>query len=70
MLGSSLYLVGKECPSGEYVKDASSCGMCKRLIINSGIERVIIRLDKFNFKVIQVSQWIENDDSLEGFFGY
>ena len=30
MLGSTLYLVGKECDSGEYVASASSCPMCKR----------------------------------------
>ena len=35
MLGATLYLVGKEADSGEYVKNTCSCAMCKRLIINA-----------------------------------
>ena len=46
MLGSTLYLVGIECDTGEYVENASSCSMCKRLIINAGIQNVIIRDNK------------------------
>ena len=70
MLGATMYLVGKEVATGEYVKNANSCAMCKRAIINSGIETVIVRDDKENYRVIPVSQWIENDESLEGTFGY
>lgn len=43
MLGSTLYLVGIECDTGEYVENANSCSMCKRMIINAGIAHVIIR---------------------------
>lgn len=70
MLGAELYLVGTEVSSGEYVKNSSSCSMCKRMIINSGIERVIIRLDKDEYKCIDVDEWIQNDESLEGTMGY
>jgi dCMP deaminase len=44
--------------------------MCKRLIINAGIEQVFIRDSKNEFRRIAVSDWIENDESLEGKFGY
>mgnify|MGYP002763979881 FL=1 len=70
MIGGTMYLVGKDFHTGEIVENASSCAMCKRMIINSGIERVIVRLTPDEFKVIPVSEWIENDDSLEGKFGY
>lgn len=70
MIGSSLYLTGIEVDTGEYIKNASSCSMCKRMIINAGIEYVYIRDDKINFRKISVSDWIENDESLEGIFGY
>mgnify|MGYP002508221082 FL=1 len=43
MLGATLFLVGFELPKMEYIKNANSCSMCKRQIINAGIERVIIR---------------------------
>ena len=69
MIGATLYLVGKE-PDGSYVPDASSCSMCKRLIINAGIERVIIRRDADNFVEVSVQDWIDNDESLLGTFGY
>ena len=44
--------------------------MCKRQIINAGIETVIIRDTKDEFRVIPVQSWIEDDDSLSGKFGY
>ena len=70
MIGSVLYLVGKEYETGELVSNATSCALCKRMIINAGIEKVIVRNDRDNFTVINISDWIENDDSLEGVFGY
>jgi dCMP deaminase len=44
--------------------------MCKRVIINAGIETVIIRDDKENYRIVSVSDWIEDDDSLSGQMGY
>lgn len=70
MIGSVLYLVGKEYNSGNYVEDASSCAMCKRLIINSGIDRVVIRVNKRQIKIVYVHDWIINDDSVTAFGGY
>ena len=43
-LGSTLYLAGREAKTGELLHDATSCSMCRRLIINAGIERVVICL--------------------------
>ena len=63
MIGATLYLVGKE-NNGEYVKNANSCAMCKRLIINAGIEWVVIRNNKTEFTSIHVREWIYNDDTL------
>ncbi|WP_055669387.1 dCMP deaminase family protein [Desnuesiella massiliensis] len=70
MIGATLYLVGRDAKTRELVSDANSCAMCKRLIINSGILRVIIRDTKDSYRVMEVSYWIENDDSLKEEFGY
>ena len=70
MLGATLYLAGKDAKTGEYVENASSCSMCKRQIINAGITQVIIRLTKTEYTVVQVADWIANDESLLGTFGY
>ena len=70
MLGSILYLVGKDVKTGNYVENASACSMCKRMIINAGIEKVVIRNSKEHFTVIDVKDWIINDESVQGVFGY
>lgn len=70
MLGAAMYLVGREQKTGEYVVNSSACSLCKRFIINSGIEKVIIRDTKNDYRVVDVNEWIENDDSLEGNGGY
>ncbi len=70
MLGSTLYLVGREVNTGEYVKNTCSCSMCKRLIINAGISYVVVRIDKTNFRIIDVNDWVKEDESLIGKKGY
>lgn len=64
MLGATLYLA---CINGEktaLMSGTNSCSMCKRAIINSGIKEVIIRDTKDEYRIIDVNEWIENDDSL------
>ena len=70
MIGSTLYLSGREVDSNEIIKNSSCCSMCKRMVINAGIEKVIVRDSDTEYRVINVSDWIENDDSLTGKFGY
>ncbi|MBQ2765957.1 MAG: cytidine/deoxycytidylate deaminase family protein [Clostridia bacterium] len=70
MLGATLYMACVDGKTGELVCDTCSCMMCKRLVINAGIEKVIIRTGKEDFKIVDVSSWIEDDDSLSGKFGY
>lgn len=71
MIGASLYLVGRDARTNEIVPNASSCAMCKRLIINAGIEKVFVRNTTDSFTIIDVAkEWIENDDSLSNITGY
>ena len=44
--------------------------MCKRQVINAGIETVVVRDTKDEYRIIRVSDWIEDDDSLSSRFGY
>ncbi len=69
-LGSSMYLVGKNADDGSYIANANSCAMCKKMIINAGIETIYIRDTKTEYRKISVSDWIENDDSLTESMGY
>lgn len=70
MIGACLYLVGKEVSSGELIKNAAPCSLCKRFIINAGIAKVVIRDTKKQYREVLVSEWIENDDSLTNNEGY
>lgn len=70
MIGSTLYLVGKNASDGSFVQMASSCSMCKRQVINAGIENVVIRDTKTEYRLIPVQVWVDEDDSLECDCGY
>lgn len=63
-LGATLYLAGREAKNGELLHDATSCSMCRRLIINAGIDRVVIRNTETDYAVVHVEDWIREDDSL------
>ncbi len=70
-IGATLYLVGYEVETGEYVENANSCSMCKRMIINAGIKNVIIRNTKEEYTVVDVdAEWVSVDDSLGDHSGY
>lgn len=70
MIGSSLYLAGIEVSTGGLIKNSCSCSMCKRLIINAGIETVFIRDTRDAYRKIPVARWVDDDDSLRGDYGY
>lgn len=70
MIGSTLYLVGKNVLDDSYVEKARPCALCKRMIINAGIARVVVRNNKHEFESIMVSSFVDDDDSLSGVLGY
>ena len=70
MLDATLYLSGREVSTNEYIKNSNSCSMCKRLIINAGIKKVVVRDSATEFREIDVQDWIDNDESLAGAKGY
>ena len=66
MIGGTMYLVGRDAKTDEVLPDTTSCSMCRRLIINAGIERVVTRIAGGKVVVTPVQQWIDEDDSLIG----
>ena len=70
MLGATLYMTCVNPKDGSIYSGTCSCMMCKRQIINAGIDTVVVRDTKEEFRVIPVQSWIEDDDSLSGQFGY
>ena len=70
MLGATLYMACVDPKSGELVGDVTSCMMCKRMVINAGIAKVVLRDTKDEYRIVDVQEWIDDDDSLSGKFGY
>jgi dCMP deaminase len=65
ILGATLYMVCKDPKTGRLIPGSTSCSMCRRLIINAGISKVVIRDDPTDYRVVDVArEWIDEDDSL------
>lgn len=69
MLGATLFLCGEEA-DGTLVENSCCCSMCKRMVINAGIAKVIVRTTPDEYTTYIVNDWIENDESLDGVLGY
>ncbi len=65
MLGATMYLVGRDAETGALLTDTTSCAMCRRHIINAGIERVIARVGKGRSTTTLVQEWIDQDDTID-----
>ena len=63
MVGGTLYLAGKDALTGEILSDATSCAMCRRMIINAGLEKVVIRTGPARYTAVEVAAWLREDDS-------
>ena len=64
MAGGTIYLEGRNAATRELLNDATSCLMCRRMIINAGLDRVVIRRTETEFEVVPVEAWIAEDDLL------
>lgn len=63
-LDSTLYMTCVDPNTKELIAHSTSCSMCRRMIINAGISRVIIRETLTDYSVVSVDDWILEDDSL------
>ena len=70
MLGATIYMVCEDAKTHAVQSGTSSCMMCKRMILNAGISKVVVRDTADTYRVIEVKDWITDDDSLSGVFGY
>ena len=64
MVGGTIYLVGRDARTHALLSDATSCPMCRRLVINAGLEKVVIRRTETEFEVVPVADWVQEDDLL------
>ena len=64
MVGGTLYLVGRNAQTGELLHDATSCAMCRRMVINAGLSKVVIRTTASDFSVVDVQDWVTLEDDV------
>lgn len=62
MLGATLYLACIDARTGEFTPGTRPCRMCTRLIINAGIETVIVREKPGQATVYSVADWVAEDN--------
>ncbi|MBE6984438.1 MAG: cytidine deaminase [Ruminococcaceae bacterium] len=63
-IGGTMYLVGRDAKTSELIDDLRPCPMCRRMIINAGLSKVVIRRCKSTYDIFNVGEWIFNDDSV------
>jgi dCMP deaminase len=63
MLGGTMFLVCRDAVTGEIDAGTEPCSMCKRLIINAGIDEVVVRTSADEHRSILVHDWVINDDT-------
>ncbi|MCL1832832.1 MAG: deaminase [Oscillospiraceae bacterium] len=64
MMGGTMYLTCRDAKTGEIDGAVECCSMCKRLIINAGINEVVVRTSENEFKRTLVHDWVINDDTV------
>ena len=63
-IGGTLYLVGIDSVSGEYVENVHPCSMCSRVIINAGIKKIVMRTSADTYETQNVQEMVFNDDTI------
>ena len=64
MIGSDLYLAGRDAKTNKLLTDTTSCSMCRRLIINAGIMKIVCRVGEDKYTTTNTRDWVFNDDSI------
>jgi len=62
VLGGALYLYGENVKD-DTIAEARPCKMCKRMVINAGINKVIVKSAEGK-KMYSVEDWVVNDKGL------
>ena len=63
-LGAAIYMACRDPKTGRLIPGSTSCSMCRRMIINAGIERIVVRDTEKDYRIELVQDWIDQDDTL------
>lgn len=65
MVGADLYLAGFDMETQQAVPHPEPCLLCRRVIINAGITRVIMPRGNDGYQYIDVDDWINQERGLK-----
>lgn len=57
MQGATLYLAGVDADTNKLIDDIDCCPLCKRMIINAGISKVVF-MESGKYRIEEVKSWI------------
>ena len=63
-IGGTIYLAGRDVATGELIPDLLPCPMCRRMIINAGLSKIVIRRTPSTYDILNVQDWVFHDDSV------
>ena len=63
-IGGTIYLAGRDVATGELIPDLLPCPMCRRMIINAGLSKIVIRRTPLTYDILNVQDWVFHDDSV------
>ncbi|MBN2059781.1 MAG: cytidine deaminase [Deltaproteobacteria bacterium] len=62
-IGGTMYLMGVDMGDGRPLQaGAEPCRLCKRVIINAGLDKVVTRNGSGNIIIHYIKDWIANED--------
>ena len=61
-LGSALYLAGIEMSDGLPTPNPEPCLLCRRVIINAGIAKVVVKPRGEDIKILNPQDWIDEEN--------
>ncbi|KIX11382.1 deoxycytidylate deaminase [Dethiosulfatarculus sandiegensis] len=61
-LGATMYLAGIELSDGLPTKNPEPCLLCRRVIINAGIKRVVVQPRGGDIKYLDPQDWIDEEN--------
>ena len=65
-IGGTMYLVERDAATGELLENVRPCAMCRRMILNAGLSKLVVRNPSNCYEIINVQDWVFDDDSILG----
>jgi len=66
-MGGTMYLMGMDKEEGSPLRDgAEPCRLCKRVIINAGLDKVVTRNGNGDMIIYYVKDWVVNEEQEYG----